>query len=337
MRGVDDGIVMKNRTTAEPAANPFRSSDFSPPPAIGEIGVSVLLKSRILYLVLSGGLRSGMRLPTVREISGCWNLNRNAVSAVYRDLEEEGYLETRRGKGTVVSSGGRAGMAENLPDLLALLGGIVREGLSLGLTREEIVGLAIGRTGEAGDEKECRFAVVECNREDLEIYRYELEKELGVPVKPILLSELRTPGAGRVAAGVSVVMTTFTHLKEVRTVLSGTKTMVAGLLAGSRLEDIVDFGTFPRGSRIAVVCMTSEKARMLKRKLQEGYSRTREVTVLSIEETPDLIRALRPYEAIIVSGYTARKLPRNHPPFQKRITYSNLQDPEGVEMLRKIV
>lgn len=314
-----------------------QSQALPPPPVIEHFGISVLLKSHILHLILSGVLRQGMRLPTVREVSRDWNINRNTVSTVYQNLEEKGYLETRRGKGTVVAGRGRAGMTENIADLLERLGAIVREGLALGLSREEIVGLAIGRAGEAGQEETCRLAVVECNREDLQQYRFELEKELNVRIKPILLSELRSPGVGRLTAGLSIVMTTFTHLFEVRAILSATDVTVVGLLAGNRLEDIIDLGKFPKGSRVAVVCVTREKARMLERKVRKGFAKMREVSILSIEETRDLIRALRPYEVVIVSKYAARMIPRKLPPFNKTIMYSNLCDREGVEMLRRIV
>ncbi len=45
----------------------------------------------------------GDRLPTVREMAVALRINANTVAKVYRELEQEGLLETRRGVGTFIA------------------------------------------------------------------------------------------------------------------------------------------------------------------------------------------------------------------------------------------
>ena len=59
--------------------------------------------------IAAGRLRPGDQLPTVRQLAVELRVNANTVARVYADLERTGVLETRRGVGSFVSAGGRAG------------------------------------------------------------------------------------------------------------------------------------------------------------------------------------------------------------------------------------
>ena len=61
------------------------------------------LRNRLVFLVVSGAFPPGTQLPTIRELAAFLNVNYNTVSKVYRDIEKDGYVITRRGKGTSVA------------------------------------------------------------------------------------------------------------------------------------------------------------------------------------------------------------------------------------------
>ena len=67
------------------------------------------LRNRLVYLVVSGTFSPGTKLPTVRDLSTTLKVNYNTVSKVYRDIEKDGYVITRRGKGTFVAEINSAG------------------------------------------------------------------------------------------------------------------------------------------------------------------------------------------------------------------------------------
>jgi len=54
--------------------------------------------------VAAGMLVPGDQLPSVRELAAQLLVNPNTVARVYRELEREGLLETRRGQGTFISA-----------------------------------------------------------------------------------------------------------------------------------------------------------------------------------------------------------------------------------------
>ena len=61
------------------------------------------LRNRLVYLIESGGFAEGEKLPTVRELAVDLGINYNTVSKVYQDIERDGYIVSKRGKGTFVA------------------------------------------------------------------------------------------------------------------------------------------------------------------------------------------------------------------------------------------
>jgi GntR family transcriptional regulator len=62
----------------------------------------VQLAEQVRQALLTGVLREGDRLPTVKEVVGSLAINPNTVLKAYRELEREGLVEGRQGIGTFV-------------------------------------------------------------------------------------------------------------------------------------------------------------------------------------------------------------------------------------------
>src|SRR5215469_18734815 len=71
----------------------------------GASGVPVYLqiKEQVLHAIARGELSPGDQLPTVREVAVKLEINPNTVNRAYADLEREGVLTSRRGRGTFIS------------------------------------------------------------------------------------------------------------------------------------------------------------------------------------------------------------------------------------------
>ncbi len=88
--------------------------------------------------ILSGILRPGDKLPSVREMASELTINPNTIQRSYRELEMQGWIATVPGKGCFVCGIPSRGQAEQT-ELLKTLDKTVQALLQLGLTRQELL------------------------------------------------------------------------------------------------------------------------------------------------------------------------------------------------------
>ncbi len=97
------------------------------------------VKFSLRRLILSGSMKSGDRLPSVREMSASLAVNPNTVQRAYRELEQEGYIYSVPGKGSFVAD-------DNIVDqgridaLLRQFDEAVTELSFMGFSREDLIG-----------------------------------------------------------------------------------------------------------------------------------------------------------------------------------------------------
>ena len=79
------------------------------------------LKDYLKEMILEGVLAPGVKLPSTRELSRLARVSRNTVILAYQFLEDDGLIETVRGRGTFVTritTGRGAGVTLHWPELL---------------------------------------------------------------------------------------------------------------------------------------------------------------------------------------------------------------------------
>lgn len=105
------------------------------------IPIWLQLRNRLIYLITSGYYAVGDKLPTVREMAVDVGVNYNTVSKVYQDIERDGYIVSKRGKGTFAHDGYLANddAAENPADSLA--DAFIQQCRELGMSGEDILPL----------------------------------------------------------------------------------------------------------------------------------------------------------------------------------------------------
>jgi GntR family transcriptional regulator len=80
---------------------------------------------QIKRLIISGYLKAGDELPSVRQVAGNLEVNPMTISKAYSILEVTGMLERRRGKGMIVARNDQSNM--NLEQRLEMLRPVLRE------------------------------------------------------------------------------------------------------------------------------------------------------------------------------------------------------------------
>ncbi|MDR2467959.1 MAG: GntR family transcriptional regulator [Spirochaetaceae bacterium] len=108
--------------------------------------------------VVSGRLKSGDRLPTIRALSVELKINPNTISKVYNELEIRGILKTQVGNGTFISEKTLEADKDRLEmKINERLGRFLREMGELGVEKQELVKLIEEfkeREQETGNNKE---------------------------------------------------------------------------------------------------------------------------------------------------------------------------------------
>lgn len=92
--------------------------------------------TQIRLSILSGDLPAATRLPSVRDVARRYGVHANTVSAAYRDLEEQGWLESRKGSG-VFAKDLRAARTEE-PPLDAIVRDFLAETRARGFSSSEV-------------------------------------------------------------------------------------------------------------------------------------------------------------------------------------------------------
>lgn len=96
------------------------------------------LRNRIIYLIASGYFEPGDKLPTVRELAVDLGVNYNTISKVYQDIERDGYIVSKRGRGTFVAQRDSDTLESAVSEVDFLIDDFIRQCRELGVPRHDI-------------------------------------------------------------------------------------------------------------------------------------------------------------------------------------------------------
>ena len=107
--------------------------------------------------IISGKLKAGGQLPSVRELAQTFQVNPNTIARAYRELEREGIVFTRRGQGTFVSEEEGIFVTLKRERAEAIIASFFREMSSLGFSRQESLAWAQESINRGGDKNGARI------------------------------------------------------------------------------------------------------------------------------------------------------------------------------------
>ena len=105
------------------------------------------VKDGLRQMVISGAIRPGDKLPSVRAMASQLAINPNTIQKAYEALEQEGYVYSIPGKGSFAADRSEV-EGKRRQELLEQLSKTVTELRYLGVTEEEIA-VACGQKEEA--------------------------------------------------------------------------------------------------------------------------------------------------------------------------------------------
>lgn len=105
------------------------------------------VKDGLRQLVVTGAIRPGDKLPSVRNMAAQLAINPNTIQRAYEALEQEGYVYSVPGKGSFAAERGEV-ETRRREELLGQLDQIADELMYLGVTPEDIAARCARRKEE---------------------------------------------------------------------------------------------------------------------------------------------------------------------------------------------
>jgi DNA-binding transcriptional regulator YhcF (GntR family) len=205
------------------------------------------LLAQLEMKILGGAISPGQRLPSVRALARRLGLHANTVSGAYRDLEQAGHVELRRGAGVYVRAGSPASVEEarGLDEVVRLaLSAAFRKGFSGAEIRA-----AVERWLRAAPAE--RVVIVDPREETLLILVQEVKSALAVPASGCTLDALaREPG---LVSGALVLAFPY-HAAKAARIASGAA--IETIHAHASPEDEAQIRALPAGAVVLVVSLS---------------------------------------------------------------------------------
>lgn len=278
----------------------------------GGLPIYLQVKRKIESLISSGQWDKGRRLPTERALAAELGVSRNTVSLAYRQLEAEGLITSRQGRGTFVAEADDILRLENKRERLSrIIDLALEDSLSLGVSLEEFLGTAEKRVEERRRMlSEVKIAFIECNREQLDYFSKELELGTGVQVEPVLIDDLHNGDehARSLVNQADMVVTTFFHLDEVKSLFPRRGEDILGIALDPGIESIVKIARLPKGSKVLLVCISDRFAERIQKSMEIAG-----INELDVESTTErdlglISEKLKGKRAVIVSPGRLREV-----------------------------
>ena len=97
------------------------------------------IETEIKALIVGGALGTDEQLPSVRELSISLTVNPNTVQRAYKQLEQDGFIYSIKGKGSFVASVSRDDSVHRRGKIMANLTEAARELAFLGAEKKELI------------------------------------------------------------------------------------------------------------------------------------------------------------------------------------------------------
>jgi DNA-binding transcriptional regulator YhcF (GntR family) len=284
------------------------------------------LKAQIRHLILAGRLPAGTRLPPVRTLAGFLRVNRNTVARAYAELEAEGVVDGRPGRGTQIvwtppAAGDSRALGGQIDRLLAAAS-------RLRIGPDDLIAMIAVRSGRRRGWQRPRLGFVECNPVDLAYFGRLVSAAVDVPVAPILLADLAAS-----PAEVDLLVTTFFHAEDVRRRAGGLE--VVGLMALPDFQTLDLVSRLPRTSRVALVCATAEGVRSKARSLEAVGLRRPRLQTATLEDPEALRQALAEAEVVLAAPRVLDRMRDAVPAGARVIPFASVLSDGAVALLHE--
>lgn len=303
------------------------------------IPLYVQVKNKIISDIREGVYRSGEQLPAERSLSETWGVSRNTISQAYQELEVDGVVSSRQGRGTFVADRDDKWRIANRRDLLTkVIDVALEESLQLGFSLDDFLELTIVRVRQKATMlTKAQIVFLECNREQVEYLSRKLEFG-GVHIHPVVLDELRERDSPEWAAvhSADLIVTTFFHYDEVQELLDNSREVLA-IALDSELETIVQIARIPLGMRVGLICRSENFAGKVTSALKQAGLDSLQIESFTTADAEALASFVDRLNVVVVSPGRRREVEAYCNKRQRVIEFVFKPDVASANLLRAAV
>ena len=248
-----------------------------------------------MLAILSGDLKPGDRLPSTRELARRFSIHPNTISAGYRELADQGWVDYHHGSGVFVKSGAKPATTPELilDQHIAAFFRAVRELRLPAATIRKRVAEWIASPPPS------RFVLIEPNPDAREVLLEELRQLTNWPVMALSFEEVAKPEALRAAIPLCLP----TDTETVRALLPAGLELIALQMRSANQWLSPELPRL-KGRMIGVVSRW-ENFRKLGRTMLEAAGVDAELLVVRDPHKPRWLRGLEQTAAIVCDAKTA--------------------------------
>lgn len=290
------------------------------------------LRGLIEYGIGFGELAPGERLPSVREMAEQLGVAPMTVAQVYRELKDQGLLQSRLGAGTFVADAGkplpRAGA--DMTELHRGIDRLIDDGLAMGLRASDLAGLVGARMAErlAGGKRK-HIALVGNFEAATSAYAHAIAEILGpsITVEALTIDAVAQQSTAHQRAAAADLVLTFAHRRhEVVKLLPGSVVAAISFIPSEATRR--SLASLDPLAQVAVVSIFPEFTPLMKTAVQRFAPHVPAIAV-TLMDAPDLDTLLRRCD-VLVYATGAEGLVARLPAGTQAFEYRHTPDPADV-------
>lgn len=299
------------------------------------------LKSLITHHISTGEIQDSQKLPTVKQLAKQLRINFETVRKAYKDLEKEGLLSTRRGRGTFASGHARATTRNNKTlyperEPRELFKHAVSKMLKAGISINELQETLKETCQEIISENAKHMLVfTECNNLQTREISRALENDLKLNVKPVLLADLRESIEQLRNDDIRLVavVTTGFHVNEVRSMLSDLSVDVDFLVTNMSPATRKAIEAFQPNARFGLICRDPVQFNFFKDlvRMELGMD---ELSSCLLDDDPAVKAMLQSVDVLLVSPPVFETIKNIAPPQLPIFNVLDRVDPVSLQVLK---
>jgi DNA-binding transcriptional regulator YhcF (GntR family) len=267
------------------------------------------LKDLIKYYISTGAIQNNDQLPGVVHLAEELKINFETVRKAYKELEKEGLLSMKRGKGTFLN--GHAGIKPQLKalansdsNLVEFAKLFIKDIIEKGASVEKARAIINQALHEVSLEFSRRFTLfTECNQLQVNQISNLLKTQLNVNVKGVLLQDLK-PAVKKASdedSQLLAVLTTGFHVNEVRNALGDTSVKIDFVITNMSPETRRELEVFDKNSRFGFICRDSESIAFYKDMLKAELNINSELSCCTLQEEAEVKSIFESVDALLLS------------------------------------